>query len=44
MRYAVSQLGIQWAISDTRTSRVLATCFAETTARWICQLMNAAVA
>jgi hypothetical protein len=44
MRYDVKPLGIQWALVEVRTGRVLGTFFAETTARWICGLANAAVA
>jgi hypothetical protein len=44
VRYAVKPLGIQWALVELRTGRVLATFFAETTARWICGLANDATA
>jgi hypothetical protein len=44
MRYRVTRSGIYWYIEDARTSRVVTWCASETTAEWLCQLMNAAAA
>jgi hypothetical protein len=44
MKYRVQQAGAVWHIIDAQRGVLLATCSSETTARWICELMNAAVA
>jgi hypothetical protein len=44
LRYRVTRSATYWVIEDTRTSRALTWCYSETTANWICGLMNAAAA
>jgi hypothetical protein len=44
LRYRVVKSATYWVIEDVRTNRALTWCYSETTAQWICRLLNAAEA
>jgi hypothetical protein len=41
LRYRVVKSATYWVIEDVRTSRALTWCYSETTAKMICDLLNA---